>query len=178
MLLAADNGAHELADVHRFTHDWERPASLRLRARDTSVIPEYEDRGRLHGGTREQMQGAAVRGYLADTLDGKQSLLIVGSNADAAGLAAKIRERLIEYGHVEDAPLARLGKLAERVEVSVGDVVQARLNDPLIRVDGGDGMVPTVPPAPCSAATTTVPCTCAGRPGKSPNSRRSRWPST
>jgi hypothetical protein len=151
-LLAADNGAHELAEVHRFTHDWERQASLRLRAGDTSVISEYEDRGRLHGGTREQMQGAAARGYLADTLDGKQSLLIVGSNTDAAGLAEEILERLIEYGHVEDAPLARLGKLAERVEVSVGDVVQARLNDPLIRVDGGGGIV-----------TNRATCTVLGR---------------
>ena len=49
-LLAADNGAHELAEVHRFDHDWEKQASLRLRAGDTSVIPEYEDRGRLQAG--------------------------------------------------------------------------------------------------------------------------------
>ena len=35
------------------------------------MIPEYEDRGRLQAGTREQMQAAAMRGYLADTLDGK-----------------------------------------------------------------------------------------------------------
>ena len=37
-----------------------RDASLRLRDGDTSVIPEYEDRGRLQDGTREQMQAAAV----------------------------------------------------------------------------------------------------------------------
>jgi ATP-dependent exoDNAse (exonuclease V), alpha subunit - helicase superfamily I member len=91
-LLAADNGAHELAQVHRFANDWERAASLRLRAGDTSVIAEYEDRGRLHGGTKDEMQAAAVRGYLADTLAGKESLLIVGSNADAAQLSSDIRK--------------------------------------------------------------------------------------
>ena len=37
------------------------------------------------------MQAAAVRGYLADTLDGKDSLLIVGSNDEAAQLSAEIR---------------------------------------------------------------------------------------
>ena len=136
-LLAHDNGAHELAEVHRFNHDWERDASLRLRAGDTSVIPEYEDRGRLQAGTREQMQAAAVRGYLADTLAGKESLLIVGSNADAAQLSREIRAELIRYGRVEAAPLARLGMRADQVEVSVGDVVQARQVDRTIRVDGG-----------------------------------------
>ena len=136
-LLAHDNGAYELAEVHRFNHDWERQASLRLRAGDTSVIPEYEDRGRLQAGTREQMQAAAIRGYLADTLEGKESLLIVGSNADAAQLSREIRERLIEYGRVAAEPLTQLGRRADRVKVSVGDVVQARQVDRSIRVDGG-----------------------------------------
>ncbi len=136
-LLANDNGAFELAEVHRFANEWERDASLRLRAGDTSVIPEYEDRGRLHGGTRDQMQAAAIRGWLADTLDGKESLLIVGSNADAAALSKDIRRDLIRLGRVTAEPLARLGQRADHVEVSVGDVVQARQVDRTIRVDGG-----------------------------------------
>ena len=135
-LLAADNGAYELAEVHRFNNDWERQASLRLRAGDTSVIPEYEDRGRLQAGTREQMHAAAVRGYLADTLDGKESLLIVGSNADAAQLSREIRKELIRYGRVAAEPVTELGVRADRVAVSAGDVVQARQVDRSIRVDG------------------------------------------
>ena len=136
-LLAADNGAHELAEVHRFRHDWEREASLRLRAGDTSVITAYEDRGRLRGGTREQMQAAALRGYLADTLAERESLLIVGTNADAAALSREIRERLIDYGRVSAERVAELGPLAGGSEVGVGDVVQARRVDRSIRVEGG-----------------------------------------
>jgi len=136
-LLAHDNGAHELAQVHRFANDWERDASLRLRAGDTSVIPEYEDRGRLHGGTREQMQAAAMRGYLADTLAGKESLLIVGSNAEAAQLSREIRKELIRYGRVAATPITKLGTRADDVRISIGDVVQARMVDRTIRVDGG-----------------------------------------
>ena len=98
--------------MHRFTHDWEREASLRLRAGDTTVIPEYEDRGRLHEGTLEQMQAAAMRAYLADTLDGKDALLIVGTNDDAAQLSSEIRSQMIEYGLVEPVPIARLGMRA------------------------------------------------------------------
>lgn len=136
-LLVADNGAYQLVQVHRFRNEWEREASLRLREGDTSVIPEYEDRGRLQDGTREQMQAAAMRGYLADTLDGRESLLIVSSNEHAAQLSRDIRSELMRYGQVAREPLTELGQRAGRVEVSVGDQVQARRVDRTIRVDGG-----------------------------------------
>ena len=137
-LLVADNGAHQLEQVHRFDSDWERQASLRLRAGDTSVIPEYEDRGRLQAGTVEQMQAAAVRGYLADTLDGKDSLLIVGSNEHRrAALAPRSGGSSSDYGVVEPTHIGRLGPCAGNVRVSVGDRVQARQVDRTIRVDGG-----------------------------------------
>ncbi|MHA6631911.1 MobF family relaxase, partial [Pseudonocardia sichuanensis] len=136
-LLVNDNGAHQLEQVHRFGNEWEREASLRLRAGDTSVIPEYEDRGRLQDGTRDQMQAAAMRAWLADTVEGKESLLVVGSNEAAAQLSKEIREQLIEYGRVEAAPLARLGSRAGGARVGVGDQVQARQVDRTIRVDGG-----------------------------------------
>lgn len=136
-LLVADNGAYELEQVHRFGNAWEREASLRLRAGDRSVIPEYEDRGRLQGGTGEQMQAAAMRGYLADTLTGKESLLIVGSNAEAATLSKDIRDHLIRYGKVNAESITKLGRRTGFVKVSVGDRVQARMVDRTIRVDGG-----------------------------------------
>lgn len=136
-LLVADNGAYELEQVHRFGNAWEREASLRLRGGDRSVIPEYEDRGRLQGGTREEMQAAAMRAYLADTLTGKESLLIVGSNADAATLSADIRDQLIRLGKVERESVSELGSRTGHVRVSVGDRVQARMVDRTIRVDGG-----------------------------------------
>ena len=136
-LLAADNGAYELAEVHRFPQEWEREASLRLRAGDPTVIPEYEDRGRLHEGTLEQMQAAAMRAWLADTIDGKDALLIVGTNDAAAELSAEIREELIRYGQVSGEALMTLGPRTGAVAVSVGDRVQARMVDRSIRVDGG-----------------------------------------
>ncbi|MDN5918659.1 MAG: relaxase domain-containing protein [Pseudonocardia sp.] len=136
-LLAADNGAYQLQEVRRFASEWEREASLRLRAGDTSVIPEYDDRGRLQAGTVEEMQAAALRGYLADTLSGKESLLIVGSNQAAADLSREIREHFIDYGRVAAEQLTELGERTGHTPVSVGDVVQARHNDRSIRVDGG-----------------------------------------
>jgi hypothetical protein len=136
-LLERDNGAFQLSRVHRFRHDWERLASVRLRVGDTSVLREYEDRGRLHGGTVEDMHAAAMRGYLADTMDGLDSLLIVGRNDEATELSGQIRQQLIELGRVDATPLATL---RDDNQVSVGDVIQARKNDRHLDVEGG-GMV-------------------------------------
>ncbi|MBW0106754.1 AAA family ATPase, partial [Pseudonocardia sp. KRD291] len=131
--LARTNGAHELREVHRFTEGWEAQASLQMRAGDHTAVDAYSDHGRLRTGRLEEMQEAASRGYLADTLAGKQSLLIVGTNQHAAELSRGIRERLVELGRVEAQPVGNLG--VDRQPVSVGDSVQARMNDYRLRVD-------------------------------------------
>jgi hypothetical protein len=133
-LLVADNGAFALEEIRRFDAGWEGPASARLRLGEVSVLGEYEDRGRLHGGTVEDMQTAAVRGYLADTVAGRESLLIVGTNQDASELSRVIRRELITLGRVEAVPLARL---RDGTVVSAGDLVQARRNDSRIPVRNG-----------------------------------------
>ncbi|WP_410479313.1 AAA family ATPase [Pseudonocardia sp. H11422] len=61
-LLVGDNGAFELIEIHRFANEWERDASIRLRAGDKTVLDLYEDHGRLHGGTAGEM-AAFGRGW-------------------------------------------------------------------------------------------------------------------
>src|SRR5207247_2513720 len=75
---AAERGTvHHLTGVRRFTNPWEGPASLRLRDGDPTVLDEYAKHGRfVDGGTAEQAETAAARGYLADALTGKHSLLM------------------------------------------------------------------------------------------------------
>ena len=75
----AEHGiAYQLVEVRRFGNDWEGPASLRLRDGDTTVVSEYAKRGRIvDGGTAEQAETAAARAWLADTLTGRESLLMV-----------------------------------------------------------------------------------------------------
>lgn len=145
-LLATDNGSFTLEDVHRFrdardpeneVSPWEGKASLRMREGDRSVINEYDVRGRLLGGTVDEMQAAAMRAYLADTVAGMESLLIVGDNAQAADLSKQIRDELIDLGRVHEESIA---ELKDGNNVSVGDVIQARRNDWSIEVDG-EGLV-------------------------------------
>jgi conjugative relaxase-like TrwC/TraI family protein len=123
--LVADAGpSYELAEARRFTHDWERAASLRLRAHDPAVIEEYHRQGRIiDGGAAEQTEAAAGRAWLADTLAGKHAVLLVDDNEQAARLNAHLRAELVRLGRVaeEGAYLGREGTYA-----GVGDVVSAR----------------------------------------------------
>ncbi|MFC4943318.1 MobF family relaxase [Pseudonocardia sp. GCM10023141] len=121
--------AYDLAEVRRFHQPWEATASLRLRDGDQGVVDEYAKHGRLiDGGTPEQAEAAAARAWLAATLDGKEALLTVGSNAAAARTSNQLRAELVRLGQVADegVPLGMPGW--EGSIAGVGDLVQARRN--------------------------------------------------
>jgi conjugative relaxase-like TrwC/TraI family protein len=125
-LVAGAGNAYELTEARRFTHDWEREASLRLRERDQAVLDAYREHGRLiDAGAIEQAESSAARAWLGDTLAGKQSLLLVDSNEQAARLSTEIRTELIRFGRVTEhgVALSSQGTFA-----GVGDVVQGRYN--------------------------------------------------
>ncbi|WP_337830849.1 MobF family relaxase [Pseudonocardia sp. TMWB2A] len=134
-MLAAAGSRYELTDARRFTDGWERAASLRLRAGDETVLREYHQHGRLiDSGTRDDAEASAARGWLADTLDGRRSLLLVDTNDQAARLSAQLRTELVRLGQVEEhgVPLGMQGTFA-----GVGDLVQARRNGwNLVGVEG------------------------------------------
>ena len=65
------------------------------------MLDEYDKHGRLRdGGTAEQAEAAASRAWLADTLAGREALLIVGTNAAAARVSAALRAELVTLGRV------------------------------------------------------------------------------
>ena len=70
-LVADELGRVQLPDPVRFTADWERAASLRLRAGDTSVLTEYADQGRILGAPPEEAKEIARRTYVAEYLAGR-----------------------------------------------------------------------------------------------------------
>jgi hypothetical protein len=117
---------YELAEVRRFTHLWEATASLQLRDGDPAALEAYQRHGRIRdGGAREQTETAARRAWLADTLAGREALLLVGSNEAAARLSAELRAELVALGRVAEhgVELTAQGTVA-----GVGDLVQARRN--------------------------------------------------
>ena len=135
MLLARRQGYVQLAEPQRFTHGWERDATLRLRARDVSVLAVYEEHGRLRGGTAEEAVEQAYRGWLADHLDGKDTLLMTRTEEQARELSRRARDDLIRYGLVADGVTIRLAK---GEQASAGDLIMARRNTRSIQA-GEDG---------------------------------------
>jgi hypothetical protein len=130
MLLARSQGYVQLAEPQRFTCSWERDATLRLRAGDVTVLAEYEQYGRLRGGTAEEATERAYRGWLADYLDGGDALLMARTGDQARELCRRARDDLIRYGIVSAGPHVRL---ARGEQASAGDLVMARRNTRAIR---------------------------------------------
>jgi hypothetical protein len=132
-MLARQHGCYQLTTVQRMTEAWEREASLRLRDGDTAVLADYDRHGRLTDGTAEQMTAAAYQGWLADCLQGKDSLLIARDNAQATDLSARARADLAAMGLVGDGVIP----LRDGNTAGTGDLVQARRNDRGIRDSEG-----------------------------------------
>jgi hypothetical protein len=118
--------SYELTEVRRFGSGWEGEASLRLRDGDRTSLDEYDKHGRIRdAATPDQAEAAAGRAWLADTLAGKQSLLIVRDNEAAGRVSAAMRAELVRLGRVDEGGVS-LGR--DGTTAGVGDVVQARRN--------------------------------------------------
>ncbi|MEJ2862589.1 MobF family relaxase [Actinomycetospora flava] len=125
-LLSQVGARYELAETRRFREDWEGPASLRLREGDEAVLRDYHRHGRiLDTGTVEDAEASASRAWLADTLAGQRSVLVVDTNDQAARLSAGLRAELVRLGRVDEHGVA-LGR--EGAYAGVGDLVAARRN--------------------------------------------------
>jgi hypothetical protein len=105
---------------------------LRLRAGEPDVLAEYDQRGRILDGTREEMTAAACRRWLADYLTGLETLLLATTNAAAADLARRARAELAALGLVERDDVVGL---ADGNVAGPGDLIVARRN---ARIAAGD----------------------------------------
>lgn len=70
LLIHDRDDAPELVDVHRFTHAWEKTASLELRNGRAPVIDTYLDHHRIHDGDAEAMTDAAYTAWRHDRQQG------------------------------------------------------------------------------------------------------------
>jgi conjugative relaxase-like TrwC/TraI family protein len=130
-LMARRHGNWKLAEVRRFAESWEGPASLRLREGDVLALGEYARHGRVYHGASDRMRDDAVDLWLTDYLRGKNSLLLAGSNEEAAELARMARERLAGRGRLGGPPMVTL---SDGNQAGTGDLVRARLNT---KIDAG-----------------------------------------
>ncbi|MGH3777967.1 MAG: MobF family relaxase [Pseudonocardiaceae bacterium] len=123
-MVAATGIAYELTEVRRFTHEWEKAASLRLREGDVQALAEYRKHGRIiDGGTFDEAAARAVSGYLADYLQGRDTRLLVDTNDAAAEVSCRVRAELVTLGKVAE-PGVSIGRHGSTA--GVGDLVEAR----------------------------------------------------
>ena len=100
--------------------------------RRPSALAVYDAHGRIRAGDREAMHDKAAAGFLADYLAGKDTILLAGSNAEAADLARRVRDKLIGAGRVQRPQF----ELADGNRAGTGDLVRARENAPTIDAGG------------------------------------------
>jgi conjugative relaxase-like TrwC/TraI family protein len=126
-------GAIELDQVHRFRHWWERGASLRLRSGDPTVLDEYQQRGRIHGGTIEEMEGDIVDAWSRARRDGESVALMANNSATVGRLNRLAQHTRITSGELDTITGRRVGE----EWMLVGDEVVTRRNDRVLRTSQG-----------------------------------------
>lgn len=135
-LLARELEHTQLADPVRFSAEWEREASLRLRTGDTTVLPEYDQHGRVRGGPGETAMESARQAYVAAYVAGRDALLMAQSHEACRELSLRIRDDLQHLGYVDkDGPEVTLSNDAR---ASVGDLIITRQNDHAHGIANGD----------------------------------------
>jgi hypothetical protein len=95
----------ELEHVHRFDNDWERDASLRLRHGDVTVADAYDEHGRLHGGTRNQIERASVTAWWERRQSCAKGLLMSPTNE----ATERLNQRAQQLADERRSPTPNLG---------------------------------------------------------------------
>ncbi len=125
-MLVDTHGGIELDRVHRFTNAWERAASLQLRRGDPSVADVYDREGRLHGGTSEQVDRAAISAWWRHWKRDETVLLMAPSNDTVDRLNHRAQQRRIIAGELDPEQFV---ETIAGARLHVGDVIATRRND-------------------------------------------------
>lgn len=127
-------GAVELDQVHRFTHQWERAASLRLRAGDAAALDTYQHHGRIHSGTPDEVEAEIIEAWKQARDAGRTVALMANSTDTVNRLNNKCQQLCLETGHLDRSGCSL--RTGERI-LYEGDEVVTRRNDRTLRTSVG-----------------------------------------
>lgn len=124
----------ELTEVHRFTHAWERTASLELRRGHAPAIATYIRHGRVREGSAAGMLDAAYAAWRLDITAGRSSVLVTDACQTVVELNTRARaERILDGDTAAGAEV----RLSDGTHASAGDLVITRTNDRRLSSGGG-----------------------------------------
>jgi conjugative relaxase-like TrwC/TraI family protein len=164
MLVHDRDLAPELADVRRFTHPWEKAASIDLRVGHSEAVDAYEEHDKIAGGDRESMLDLLYEAWRTDVAAGHRSLMIASDNDTVAALNERARAHRVAAGEVR----AHGVQAVSGAVIGVGDLVVTRKNNRLLScgrgwVKNGDQWL--VEQVAADGAVTVARTTGAGMPG-------------
>ncbi|MFC6706862.1 MobF family relaxase [Flexivirga alba] len=116
--------APTLHDVRRFQHEWERDASLRLRAGDVTVAKTYLAHGRVKFGQREDLLDLLFDAWRTDTRAGLASLMLAADAETVTDLNTRAHAYRVACGEIGLTGV----HLGDGTTAGVGDTVITRLN--------------------------------------------------
>ena len=128
------HGAIELDQVHRFSNDWERHASLRLRRGDPTTAETYDLQGRIHGGTATRMEHQALDAWQAARANNETVLLVTPGNETVARLNQHAQQRRLTAGEIN--PDGRTLNAGDN-RLHIGDEIVTRRNHRMLHTDQG-----------------------------------------
>ncbi|QOW64939.1 relaxase domain-containing protein (plasmid) [Rothia amarae] len=143
-LIESKAGAIYLEDVFRFKNKEEAAASLALR--EPSLVGEdkpfswYLDNGRITAGNKEGMVADVFAAYTADVADGKNSLMLAGTNEDVKALNVLGQNAAIAAGTVQESE-SKSVLLDDGTCAYVGDKVLTRKNNYQLKTNQGKDFV-------------------------------------
>ena len=130
LLVDARDDAPELVDIHRFTHEWEKTASLDLRHARPEAVDAYLSHDRVQSGDTDSMLDAAYQAWRASTDAGHSSVLVANTTSAVRVLNERARAERILTGDLQPG---REVALVDGTHASVGDLVITRRNDRRLR---------------------------------------------
>lgn len=124
--------ASHLTSVWRFKAEWEKKASLQLRAGDTEVLKTYLEMGRITEAS--DALDSAYSAWVEDQAAGKSSVLIAGRNDQVQELNERAQAQFLAEGKTSDKKSIKI----RTGSAYLGDTILARLNDRKILDSDGD----------------------------------------
>ena len=141
MLAALTHAGHGLTleQIHRFTEDWERTASLQLRQGHAPCLTDYLQHGRLHPCPDSDTALTGVFQHWTHAREqGQDALMLARTRLDVDALNTLARAAAVAAGDVT-GPVTTAGDR----EWQAGDLLRTRRNDRSLLLGGtvGDGHV-------------------------------------
>lgn len=129
-MLAAEVGAVELDEIHRFKDPDEAAASLGLRRRvegEADPFTWYKDQGRVKAGDAAMVEALAFRKWQEAHQKGTAAVIMAATNEQAQRLSERAQAALEIFGEIDTTTRSR--SLRDGSKAWSGDTIVTRQND-------------------------------------------------